>query len=179
MLVNRVKQLIRTVPDFPRPGIRFRDITPLLADAARFGEVIQTLAGRYRGNVDKVAAIEARGFIFGAAIAHQIGAGFVPVRKPGKLPHTSIGHDYELEYGSNRVEIHVDGVAAGERVVIVDDLLATGGTAAAAVALLERVGAHVVECAFVIDLTDVGGRARLERAGHKVHALCAFTEDEG
>ena len=178
-LVNRVKRLIRTIPDFPRPGIRFRDITPLLADAVGFGEVIRVLADRYLENVDKVAAIEARGFIFGAAIAHRIGAGFVPIRKPGKLPHTSIGHEYELEYGSNRVEIHVDGVSAGQRVVIVDDLLATGGTAAAAIALLERVGAHIVECAFVIDLIDVGGRARLERAGHKVHALCAFTEDEG
>lgn len=175
MLVNRIKQLIRTVPDFPKPGIRFRDITPLLADATGFGEVIRTLAGRYLEKVDKVAAMEARGFIFGAAIAHQIGAGFVPIRKPGKLPHTSIGH----EYGSNRVEIHVDGVSAGERVVIVDDLVATGGTATAAIALLERVGAHIVECAFVIDLIDLGGRARLERAGHKVHALCAFTEDEG
>jgi adenine phosphoribosyltransferase len=177
--VNRVKQLIRTVPDFPKPGIRFRDITPLLADANGFGEVIRALSGRYLENADKIAAIEARGFIFGAAIAHQIGVGFVPIRKPGKLPHTSIGHEYELEYGSNRVEIHVDGVTAGERVVIVDDLLATGGTAAAAIALLERVGAHIVECAFVIDLIDVGGRARLEKAGHKVHALCAFTEDEG
>jgi adenine phosphoribosyltransferase len=176
--VNRVKQLIRTVPDFPKPGIRFRDITPLLANAAAFGEVIHTFAGRYLEKVDKIAAIEARGFIFGAAIAHQIGAGFVPIRKPGKLPHTSIGHDYDLEYGSNRVEIHVDGISAGERVVIVDDLLATGGTAAAAIALLERVGARIVECAFVIDLTDVGGRARLERTGHQVHALCAFTEDE-
>jgi len=177
--VNRIKQLIRTVPDFPKPGIRFRDITPLLADANGFGEVIRALSGRYLEGVDKVAAIEARGFIFGAAIAHQIGVGFVPIRKPGKLPHTSIGHEYELEYGSNRVEIHVDGVTAGERVVIVDDLLATGGTAAATIALLERVGAHIVECAFVIDLIDVGGRARLEKAGHKVHALCAFTEDEG
>jgi adenine phosphoribosyltransferase len=178
VFVNRIKQLIRTVPDFPKPGIRFRDITPLLADAHGFGEVIRALSGRYRENVDKIAAIEARGFIFGAAIAHEIGAGFVPIRKPGKLPHTSIGHEYELEYGSGRVEIHIDGISAGERVVVVDDLLATGGTAAAAIALLERVGARIVECAFVIDLIDVGGRTRLERAGHQVHALCAFTEDE-
>jgi adenine phosphoribosyltransferase len=103
----------------------------------------------------------------------------VPFRKPGRLPHTLIGHDYELEYGSNRVEVHVDGVAAGERVVVVDDLIATGGTAAATVALLERIGATIVECAFVIDLADIGGRARLEKRGHKVHALCEFTEDEG
>ncbi|MGH2900866.1 MAG: adenine phosphoribosyltransferase [Solirubrobacteraceae bacterium] len=173
-----VKRLIRTVPDFPRPGIQFRDITPLLADAAGFREVIDALAERYRGKVDKVAAIEARGFIFGAALAHVIGAGFVPFRKPGRLPHTLIGHDYELEYGTNRVEVHVDGVAAGERVVVVDDLIATGGTAAATVALLERIGATIVECAFVIDLIDIGGRARLEKRGHKVFALCAFTEDE-
>jgi adenine phosphoribosyltransferase len=173
-----IKRLIRTVPDFPRPGIRFRDITPLLSDAGGFREVIDALAGRYRGKVDKVAAIEARGFIFGAALAHAIGAGFVPFRKPGRLPHTLIGHDYELEYGTNRVEVHVDGVAAGERVVVVDDLIATGGTAAATVALLERIGANIVECAFVIDLVDIGGRARLENRGHKVFALCAFTEDE-
>lgn len=178
-IAGSIRQLIRTVPDFPRPGIRFRDITPLLANASGFGQVIRVLADRYHGKVDKVAAIEARGFIFGAAIAHAIGVGFVPIRKPGKLPHTSIGHDYELEYGTNRVEIHVDGVAAGERVVVIDDLLATGGTAAAAIALLERVGAHIVECAFVIDLIDVGGRAYLEKRGYKVHALCEFTEDEG
>jgi adenine phosphoribosyltransferase len=176
---TRIKQLIRTIPDFPRPGIRFRDITPLLSNADGFRQVIHDLADRYRGTVDKVAAIEARGFIFGAAIAHAIGVGFVPIRKPGKLPHTLIGHDYELEYGTNRVEIHVDGVGAGERVVVIDDLLATGGTAAAAIALLERVGAHIVECAFVIDLVDVGGRARLEARGHQVHAMCELTEDEG
>ena len=177
--MDTIKQLIRTIPDFPRPGIRFRDITPLLAHAAGFGAVIGALAERYRGKIDKVAAVEARGFIFGAALAHAIAAGFVPIRKPGKLPHTSIGHDYDLEYGSNRVEIHVDGVTAGERVVVIDDLLATGGTAIAAIALLERVGARIVECAFVIDLVDVGGRGQLERRGYPVHALCAFTEDEG
>jgi adenine phosphoribosyltransferase len=175
----KIKSLIRTVPDFPKPGIRFRDITPLLADAAGFQHVIRVLADRYAGKVDKVAAIEARGFIFGAAIAHALGVGFVPIRKPGKLPHTAIGHEYELEYGTNRVELHIDGIAAGERVLVVDDLLATGGTMGAALALLGQVGAIVVECAFVIDLVDVGGRARLEQRGYRVHALCAFTEDEG
>jgi adenine phosphoribosyltransferase len=149
ILVNEIKQLIRTIPDFPKPGILFRDITPLLANADGFGAVVRRLADRYRGKIDKVAAIEARGFIFGAAIAHAVGVGFVPIRKPGKLPHTSIGHEYELEYGSNRVEIHVDGV-----------------------------GAHIVECAFVIDLTEVGGRARLEQRGYQVHALCELTEAE-
>ncbi len=176
---SRIKPLIRTVRDFPKPGIRFRDITPLLADAEGFRGVIGDLADRYAGKIDKVAAIEARGFIFGAALAHAIGAGFVPFRKPGRLPHTSIGHDYDLEYGTNRVEVHVDGVAAGERVVVIDDLIATGGTAAATLALLDRVGALIIECAFVIDLVDLGGRARLEKLGHQVHALCEFTEDEG
>lgn len=176
---NGIKQLIRTIPDFPKPGIRFRDITPLLSNTEGFRQVIRAFADRYAGKVDKVAAIEARGFIFGAAIAHAIGAGFVPIRKPGKLPHKSIGHDYELEYGTNRVEIHVDGVTVGERVVVIDDLLATGGTAAAALALLDHVRAQIVECAFVIDLTEVGGRARLENRGYKVHTLCEFTEDEG
>lgn len=177
-VVSSIKPLIRTVPDFPKPGIKFRDITPLLANADAFRDVVNHFATRYVEKIDKVAAIEARGFIFGAAVAHAIGAGFVPIRKPGKLPHTSIGHEYELEYGTNRVELHVDGVTTGERVLIIDDLLATGGTAAAAIALLERVGAHIVECAFVIDLIDVGGRARLENIGHRVHALCGFTEDE-
>jgi len=176
--VNSIKQLIRTIPDFPKPGIRFRDITPLLANADGFRDVVDALANRYVEKIDKVAAIEARGFIFGAAIAHAIGAGFVPIRKPGKLPHTSIGHEYALEYGTGRVELHVDGVTAGERVLIIDDLLASGGIAMAAIALIERVGAHIVECAFVIDLIDVGGRARLEQRGYRVHALCGFTEDE-
>jgi adenine phosphoribosyltransferase len=177
--VKAIKALIRTIPDFPKPGIRFRDITPLLADGDAFRAVTSALADRYAGKVDKVAAIEARGFIFGAAIAHALGVGFVPVRKPGKLPHTSIGHDYALEYGTNRVEVHIDGVAKGERVVVVDDLLATGGTMGAAVALIEQCEAKIVECAFVIDLIDVGGRAYLEQRGHKVFALCEFTEDEG
>ena len=178
-MTSPIKSLIRTIPDFPKPGIRFRDITPLLADAAGFQQVTRALADRYAGKVDKVAAIEARGFIFGAAIAHALGTGFVPIRKPGKLPHASIGHDYALEYGTNRVEVHLDGVARGERVVVVDDLLATGGTMGAALSLLERVGATIVECAFVIDLVDVGGRARLEKRGYRVFALCEFGEDEG
>ena len=174
-----IKSLIRTVPDFPKPGIRFRDITPLLASGTGFRHVIELLSERYAGKVDKVVGIEARGFIFGAAIAHAIGAGFVPIRKPGKLPYESIGHDYALEYGTNRIEVHVDGLVKGERTVIVDDLLATGGTALAAMALVERIGAVVVECAFVIELLDLPGRGRIEQRGTKVHALCGFTEDEG
>ena len=170
------KSLIRTVPDFPKPGIMFRDITPLLASGTGFRHVIGVLSDRYAGKVDKVVGIEARGFIFGAAIAHQIGAGFVPVRKPGKLPAESIGHDYELEYGTNRVEVHVDGLVKGERAVLIDDLLATGGTALAALALVERIGATVVECAFLIELLDLPGRTRLEKRGLTVHALCGFRE---
>jgi adenine phosphoribosyltransferase len=173
------KSLIRTVPDFPKAGIRFRDITPLLASGTGFRHVVSVLSDRYAGKVDKVVGIEARGFIFGAAMAHQLGAGFVPIRKPGKLPHDSIGHDYDLEYGSNRVEMHVDGLAKGERVVLVDDLLATGGTALAALSLVEKSGGSVVECAFVIELSDLPGRKRIEERGTRVHALCAFTEDEG
>jgi len=173
------KSLIRTVPDFPKPGIRFRDITPLLASGTGFRHVVSVLCDRYAGKVDKVVGIEARGFIFGAAMAHQLGAGFVPIRKPGKLPHDSIGHDYDLEYGSNRVEMHVDGLARGERVVLVDDLLATGGTALAALALVEQSGGSIVECAFVIELSDLPGRKRIEERGTRVHALCTFTEDEG
>jgi adenine phosphoribosyltransferase len=173
-----IKGLIRTIPDFPKPGIRFRDITPLLASGTGLRHTVGALADHYSGKVDKVVGIEARGFIFGAAIAHAIGAGFVPVRKPGKLPHTAIGHDYELEYGTNRVEMHVDGIAKGERVVVIDDLLATGGTALAALALLAQSGAVIVECGFVIELLDLPGRARLEKAGHRVHSLVGFTEAE-
>jgi adenine phosphoribosyltransferase len=172
------KQLIRTVPDFPKPGIRFRDITPLLANGEAFRFVVAALAERYKGKVDAVVGIEARGFIFGAAIAHAIGVGFVPVRKAGKLPHLSIGHDYNLEYGTNRVEIHIDGLAANDRVVVVDDLLATGGTALATLALVERSGAKVLECAFLIELTDLPGRERVTKSGHGVHALCGFSESE-
>jgi adenine phosphoribosyltransferase len=173
-----IKRLIRTIPDFPKPGIMFRDITPLVGDPAGLRRVTEALAPRYRGKVDKIAAIEARGFIFGAALAHAVDAGFVPVRKPGKLPGKSIAHEYALEYGSSKIELHVDAVARGERVVVIDDLLATGGTALAALTLLEQVGATVVECAFVVDLVDVGGRKRIEARGYGVHALCEFAEDE-
>ena len=172
------RTFIRTIPDFPKPGIRFRDITPLLASGAAFRHVIGLLADRYAGKVDKVIGIEARGFLFGAPVAHALGAGFVPVRKPGKLPGEAIGHDYQLEYGSSRVELHADGIAKGERVVVIDDVLATGGTARAALALADCVGAKVVECAFVIELADLPGRARLEAMGYRVHALCAFSESE-
>lgn len=170
--------LIRTVPDFPKPGIRFRDITPLLADAAGFRTVTQQLADRYTGRVDKVAAIEARGFIFGAAISQLLHVGFVPFRKPGKLPGSAIGHEYALEYGTNRLEVHDDAVTRGERVLVIDDLLATGGTVSAALTLLEQLGADVVECAFVIELVDLGGRGRIEARGHSIHALYSLRESD-
>ena len=173
-----LKSLIRTVPDFPKPGIRFRDITPLLGNSTGMRHITRELANRYEGAVDKIAAIEARGFIFGSLLAHALNVGFVPIRKPGKLPGETIKHDYALEYGSSRVELHVDAVAPDERVLVVDDLLATGGTALAAIALLDRLRAQVVGCAFVIDLVDVGGRARLEASGHHVHALCSYLETE-
>lgn len=173
-----IKSLIRTVPDYPTTGIMFRDISTLLADARGFRETVDALVDRYAGaNIDKVAGIEARGFIFAAPVAHRLGVGLVPVRKEGKLPSHTISHRYDLEYGSDTVEMHADALAAGERVLLVDDLVATGGTAAAAAALIERSGATVAECCFVVDLPDVGGRARLEKKGYAVHALCAFEGD--
>jgi len=170
-----IKSRIRTVPHYPKQGVMFRDITTLLKDPVGFKVTINELVTRYAGvKIDRVAAIEARGFIVGAALAYQLGLGFVPVRKKGKLPATTVGHDYELEYGTDRVEMHVDAVSQGERVLLVDDLIATGGTAGAACKLIESMGGKIVECCFVIDLPDLGGRARLEKHGQKVFALCEF-----
>jgi adenine phosphoribosyltransferase len=153
---------IRDVPDFPSPGIVFRDITPLLADAAAFRMTVDALVDGVDRPVDKVVAIEARGFIIAAPVACRLGAGFVPVRKAGKLPGPVEGEEYALEYGTDRLEIHTDGLAAGEAVLVVDDVLATGGTAAAAVRLVEKLGATVSGLAFVIELDLLGGRRRLE-----------------
>ena len=173
-----LKSLIRTIPDYPKAGIMFRDITTLLGDARGFRSAVNTLVNRYTGRgIDKVAGIEARGFILGAPVAHQLGVGFVPVRKQGKLPGDTIEHHYDLEYGTDTMEIHTDAIAAGERVLLVDDLIATGGTAEAAADLIAKSGGKVVECCFIIDLPDVGGRARLEEAGHTVFALCEFEGD--
>lgn len=173
-----IKSRIRTVPHHPKPGVMFRDITTLLKDAEGFRHTIDTFHERYRGKkIDTVVGIEARGFIIGAALAYLLGAGFVPVRKKGKLPAETVGHDYDLEYGTDRVEIHVDAVSKGDRLLVVDDLIATGGTAEAACTLLERMGGTIVECCFVIDLPDLGGRKRLEARGHKVFALCEFEGD--
>ncbi|MGF1461914.1 MAG: adenine phosphoribosyltransferase [Maricaulaceae bacterium] len=166
---------IRTIPDYPKPGIQFRDVTTLLGDARAFrtavDQMVQPWAGR---KIDKVAGIEARGFILGGAIAHQLSVGFVPVRKKGKLPHATIGQEYDLEYGSDEIEIHVDAIQTGESVLMVDDLVATGGTAEAAIKLLQSVGASVVGATFVIDLPDLGGAKRLKALGVPVSALLGF-----
>ena len=170
-----IKECIRTIPDYPKPGILFRDITTLLGDARAFRKTVDELVQPHAGvRIDKVAGIEARGFILGGAVAHQLSRGFVPVRKKGKLPWRTIGQIYELEYGTDEVQIHDDAVEPGDHVLLVDDLIATGGTAEAAIKLLERAGARVVGCSFVIDLPDLGGRNRLEVLGMKVLTLCAF-----
>jgi adenine phosphoribosyltransferase len=173
-----IKSRIRTVPHYPKQGVMFRDITTLLKDPVGFRVTINELVNRYTGvKIDRVAAIEARGFIIGAALAFQLGVGFVPIRKKGKLPAETMGHDYELEYGTDRIEMHVDAVSKGDRVLLVDDLIATGGTAEAACKLIESMGGKIVECCFVIDLPDLGGRKRLEKHGQKVFALCEFEGD--
>jgi adenine phosphoribosyltransferase len=173
-----IKSRIRTVPHYPKQGVMFRDITTLLKDPVGFRITINELVNRYTAQkIDRVAGIEARGFIIGAALAYQLGVGFVPIRKKGKLPAETVGHDYDLEYGTDRIEMHADAVSQGERVLLVDDLIATGGTAEAACKLIEGMGGKIVECCFVIDLPDLGGRARLEKHGHKVFALCEFEGD--
>jgi adenine phosphoribosyltransferase len=172
------KSRIRTIPDYPKPGIQFRDITTLLADSVGFRKAVDELVQPFTGSrIDKVAGIEARGFIVGGAVAHQLGVGFIPVRKTGKLPWETIGLDYELEYGTDRVEIHRDAVNPGDRVLLVDDLIATGGTAEATVRLIEQAGGRIVGCSFVIDLPDLGGRKRLESLDYPVLSLCEFEGD--
>jgi adenine phosphoribosyltransferase len=166
---------IRTIPDYPKPGIQFRDITTLLGDARAFRRAIDELVHPFAGSkIDKVAGIEARGFILGGAIAHQLSAGFVPIRKKGKLPHTTVRVAYSLEYGVDEMEMHTDAVLRGERVILVDDLIATGGTAEGAVKLLTRMGAEVVAACFVIDLPELGGAAKLKALGVPVRTLIAF-----
>lgn len=166
---------IRTIPDYPKPGIMFRDITTLLGDARAFrravDELVQPFAGR---KIDKVAGIEARGFILGGAVAHQLSAGFVPLRKKGKLPHQTIAVDYALEYGVDTIEMHLDAFRPGEKVLLVDDLIATGGTALAAVELLRQGGAEVIGAAFVVNLPDLSGAARLAELGVPVSTLVDF-----
>ena len=170
-----IKSTVRTIPDYPKPGILFRDITTLLADARAFRRAVDQLVHPWAGNkIDKVAGIEARGFILGGAVAHQVSAGFVPIRKKGKLPHTTVRIAYSLEYGLDEMEMHVDAVHPGERVILIDDLIATGGTAEGAVKLLRQVGAEVLAACFIIDLPELGGADKLRNLGVPVRTLVAF-----
>ena len=170
-----VRDYIRTIVDFPHEGIMFRDVTTLFADPRGFRMAIDQMLHPYAGlEIDKVVGLEARGFILGGAIAHQLSVGFVPIRKKGKLPGTVISQDYQLEYGEAVVEVHDDAIEAGEKILLIDDLLATGGTAEAGIKLIERLGGEIMGCAFIIDLPDLGGRQRLEALGMDVHALCEF-----
>lgn len=173
--MKTVKDYIRTIPDFPHEGIMFRDVTTLFRDARGFRLAIDQLLHPYIGQtIDCVAGLEARGFILGGAVAHQLSIGFVPVRKKGKLPAATIEQEYELEYGKATMELHEDALEPGQNVLLVDDLLATGGTAEAGIKLIERLGAKVIGCAFVIDLPDLGGRKKLEALGMPIHTLCSF-----
>jgi adenine phosphoribosyltransferase len=170
-----LRAAIRTIPDYPKPGIMFRDITTLLGNARTFRRAVDELVQPWAGmKIDKVAGIEARGFILGGAVAHQVSAGFVPIRKKGKLPHTTVRIAYSLEYGIDEMEMHKDAVEPGERVILVDDLIATGGTAEAAVKLLRQMGANVLAACFIVDLPDLGGAAKLRKLDVPVRTLVAF-----
>ncbi len=170
-----LRAAIRTIPDYPKKGILFRDITTLLGDARAFRRAVDELVQPWAGTkMDKVAGMEARGFILGGAVAHQLSAGFIPIRKKGKLPHQTISVSYALEYGTDEMEMHIDAIAPGERIILVDDLIATGGTAEGAVRLLQKMGAEVVAACFVIDLPDLGGAKRIEALGVPVRTLVAF-----
>ena len=173
--MKTVKDYIRTIPDFPHAGIMFRDVTTLFDDPDGFQLAIKQLVAPYLGQkIDKVAGLEARGFILGGAVAYHLGCGFVPIRKQGKLPGSVISQEYTLEYGQAVLELHEDAIEAGETVLVVDDLLATGGTAEAGVKLIERLGGDVTACAFVIDLPELGGSKKLQAMGLSLHSLCSF-----
>jgi len=170
-----VRDAIRTIPDFPEPGILFRDVTTLFGNARAFRTAVDSLLQPWAGTrIDKVAALEARGFILGGAVAHQLSVGFVPIRKAGKLPGPRSAQAYTLEYGEATMEMHDDAVIEGERVLLLDDLIATGGTCEAGISLIRRRGADVVGCGFIIDLPELGGREKIEALGVEVHALCEF-----
>ena len=176
--MKSVRDYVRTIPDFPRPGIQFRDVTTLFKDPRGLRMAVDQLLHPWSGErIDKIAGLEARGFVVGGAVAHQISAGFILIRKRGKLPGQVLSEEYELEYGREVMEIHTDAVLAGERILVVDDLPATGGTAVAAIRLLERLGADIAGCSFVIDLPELGGRQKLEAMGMKVHCICEFEGD--
>jgi adenine phosphoribosyltransferase len=174
-IATDLKSIIRTIPDYPKPGIQFRDITTLLGDARCFRRAVDELVQPYAGQkIDQIAGMEARGFILGGAVAHQLSAGFIPIRKKGKLPHTKVSIAYSLEYGLDEMEMHLDAVRPGEKVLLIDDLIATGGTAEGAVKLLRKVGAEVVAACFVIDLPELGGAQKLRDLGVPVRSLVAF-----
>jgi len=173
---QKIKKLIRTVPDYPKAGIMFRDISTLICHPEGLQLVADSMAKRYsRDKISKVAGIEARGFIFGSTLARELHVGFVPIRKKGKLPAETFSQKYDLEYGVDTLEIHVDAISASDNVLLVDDLLATGGTAEAAAKLIEQCGARVHGCCFVVNLTDLGGRQRLQKSGHSVFSICEFS----
>ncbi len=177
-LTETLLESIRTIPDYPKPGIMFRDITTLLGNPRAFRRAVDELVHPYAGTkVDQIAGIEARGFILGGAVAHQLSAGFVPIRKKGKLPYETVRVAYSLEYGVDEMEMHKDAVSAGQQVILVDDLIATGGTAEGAVKLLRGMGADIVAACFVIDLPDLGGRKKLEDLGVSVRTLVEFEGD--
>jgi adenine phosphoribosyltransferase len=174
-MTESIKSKIRTVPHWPKKGIMFRDITTLLKDSRGFNELIELLFERYKTTkIDLVAGIESRGFITGAVLAHKLGAGFVPIRKPGKLPAETISEEYALEYGKDKIEIHTDAIKKGDKVLLVDDLIATGGTALAACNLIKKLGGEIVECSFIIDLPDLGGKKRLTDEGFKTFNAVEF-----
>lgn len=174
--IAAIREAIRDIPNFPKPGIVFKDITPLLANGPLFGKTVDLLGERYRGqNIDTVLGIESRGFIIGAALAYKLGAGFSVVRKPGKLPYETHSESYELEYGTDSLEIHIDAIAPRARVIIADDLIATGGTAAATAALVTKLGATLVECVFVIELAFLNGRRKLQP--HGVYSLLRYDSE--
>ena len=174
-LENDLRAAIRSIPDYPKPGIIFRDITTLLGDARAFRRTVDELAQPWAGmKIDKVAGIEARGFILGGAVAHQVSAGFIPIRKKGKLPHKRVSIAYSLEYGLDEMEVHEDAVSKGERVILVDDLIATGGTAEGAVKLMRQLGANVLAACFVIDLPELGGADKLRKMDVPVRTLISF-----
>ena len=170
-----IKSKIRTIPNWPKKGIMFRDITTLLKDSQGFNHLMNLLAERYQNkDIDLIAGIESRGFITGAALAHRLGIGFVPIRKKGKLPAETVSEEYDLEYGKDKIEIHKDAILFGSKVLLIDDLIATGGTSLAAANLIKKLGGEIVECSFIIDLPDLGGKKKLENAGYKVFNLIEF-----
>lgn len=172
-----IKSRIRTIPHYPREGIMFRDITTLLKDPIGLRTTIDVITERYRTEkINKIIGIESRGFIFAAPVAYALGAGFVPIRKQGKLPAKTISCDYQLEYGSDRIEIHADAIDKGDRILMIDDLIATGGTMEAAIKLVQEMGGNIIECCFVVDLPNVGGSKRLRQQGHQLYSLCSFDD---